>query len=58
MSGARGKLPPQEEKKATPRRWLTVLGLILPTAVLLPLVLLSTFWHVRTHVLLELATTE
>jgi hypothetical protein len=58
MSGARGKLPPREEKKATPRRWLTVLGLILPTAVLLPLVLLSTFWHVRTHVLLELATTR
>ena len=58
MIGAPGKRPPRGDKKAAPRRWLTLVWLILPTAVLLPLVLLSTFWHVRTHVLLELATTR
>jgi hypothetical protein len=58
MSDAPGKRPPRGDKKAAPRRWLTLLGLILPTAVLLPLVLFSTFWHVRTHVLLELTTTR
>lgn len=42
--------------KAKKRRPHTLLWLALPTLVLLPLVLLSTFWHVPTRVQLEVAT--
>ncbi len=45
-----------ESKKAAPRRSRSLLWLALPTLVLLPLVVLSTFWHLSTRVQLEVAT--
>jgi len=44
--------------RAKKHRSRTLLWLALPTLILLPLVLLSTFWTVPTHVQLEVATTR
>jgi len=41
-----------------PRGMRPVLWLLLPTLILLPLVLISPFWHLPTRVRLELATTR
>jgi hypothetical protein len=45
-------------KKAAPRRSRSIFWLTLPTLVLLPLVLLSTYWHLPTRIQLDLEATR
>lgn len=50
--------PARGGSKAPSRRSRPLLRLVLPTLILLPLVLLSTFWRVPTRIQLDLTTTR
>jgi hypothetical protein len=53
-AGASSRAP--GTKKPTRSRWRLLLGLALPSLILLPLVVISTFWHLPTRIQLELVT--
>lgn len=55
MSAA-GKERPQGGRKAAPRRSCPLLWLVLPTLIVLPPLLISTFWHLPTRVQLDVTT--